>query len=96
MPSNLTRFPLSSSLRKSESERVRLTADAARVMYISSHTDGVSTYNDPRTPLDVEYEYPETRIITLHRDPHLGFGFVAGSERPVVVRCVTEGEGFIS
>jgi hypothetical protein len=60
-------------------------------MYITSHSDGVSTYNDPRTPLDVEYEYAETRVVTLRRDPHLGFGFVAGSERPVVVRCVTEG-----
>ena len=40
----------------------------------------------------MEYEYAETRIISLTRDPQLGFGFVAGSERPVVVRCVTEGE----
>ena len=57
-----------------------------------SHNENVSTYNDPRNQLDVEYEYAETRIISLTRDPQLGFGFVAGSERPVVVRCVTEGE----
>lgn len=34
---------------------------------------------------------PKPRIITLHRSPTLGFGFVAGSERPVIVRFVTEG-----
>ena len=27
----------------------------------------------------------------MERDPELGFGFVAGSEKPVVVRYVTEG-----
>jgi hypothetical protein len=27
----------------------------------------------------------------LQRSPTLGFGFVAGSERPVIVRFVTEG-----
>ncbi|XP_067949504.1 FERM and PDZ domain-containing protein 4-like [Watersipora subatra] len=58
-------------------------------LYYMNHNDNISTYNDPRNQL--EYEYAETRIISLSRDPQLGFGFVAGSERPVVVRCVTEG-----
>lgn len=58
----------------------------------SSHNEGTSTYSLPCSQLDVEYEYPETRDVTLQRDPDLGFGFVAGSERPVVIRCVTEGE----
>ena len=34
---------------------------------------------------------PEPRSVTLERCPDLGFGFVAGSERPVIVRFVTEG-----
>lgn len=29
--------------------------------------------------------------MVLHRSPTLGFGFVAGSEKPVIVRFVTEG-----
>lgn len=39
----------------------------------------------------------ETLQVTIHRDPIYGFGFVAGSERPVVVpsvrpgRCPSEG-----
>ena len=61
-----------------------------------SHRENISTYNDPRQQLDVEYEYAETRIVTLHRDTQLGFGFVAGSERPVVVRCVSEGTTVLS
>ncbi|KAM6323130.1 FERM and PDZ domain-containing protein 3 [Podargus strigoides] len=31
------------------------------------------------------------RQVTIQRHPHFGFGFVAGSERPVVVRSVTAG-----
>ena len=34
---------------------------------------------------------PTPREVLLERHPELGFGFVAGSERPVVVRYVTEG-----
>lgn len=34
---------------------------------------------------------PEPRSVTLERSPVMGFGFVAGSEKPVVVRFVTEG-----
>lgn len=34
---------------------------------------------------------PEPRNVTLERSPALGFGFVAGSEKPVIVRFVTEG-----
>lgn len=43
---------------------------------------------------DMECEQPpaETlRQVTIHRDPIYGFGFVAGSERPVVVRSVRPG-----
>lgn len=31
------------------------------------------------------------RQVTVQRHPHYGFGFVAGSERPVVVRSVAAG-----
>lgn len=36
-------------------------------------------------------EAPEPRSVTLDRSAALGFGFVAGSEKPVIVRFVTEG-----
>ena len=36
---------------------------------------------DQRTP----------RTVHIVKDAHIGFGFVAGSEKPVVVRCVNEG-----
>lgn len=34
---------------------------------------------------------PAPRIVEMRRDPVLGFGFVAGSEKPVVVRSITPG-----
>ncbi|XP_067349909.1 FERM and PDZ domain-containing protein 4-like isoform X2 [Channa argus] len=34
---------------------------------------------------------PTPRLVEMRRDPVLGFGFVAGSEKPVVVRSVTPG-----
>lgn len=34
---------------------------------------------------------PEPRTVTLERDADLGFGFVAGSEKPVIIRFVKEG-----
>lgn len=36
---------------------------------------------------------PAPRLVEMRRDPVLGFGFVAGSEKPVVVRSVTPGKG---
>lgn len=36
---------------------------------------------------------PAPRLVEMRRDPVLGFGFVAGSEKPVVVRSVTPGIG---
>ncbi|XP_028836900.1 FERM and PDZ domain-containing protein 4-like isoform X4 [Denticeps clupeoides] len=38
-----------------------------------------------------QVQLPAPRQIEMHRDPVLGFGFVAGSEKPVVVRSVTPG-----
>ena len=34
---------------------------------------------------------PNPRDVELTRDEDIGFGFVAGSEKPVIVRFVTEG-----
>ncbi len=34
---------------------------------------------------------PQKRQVTLYRDEHLGFGFIAGSEKPLVIRFVTPG-----
>ncbi|KAM9709201.1 FERM and PDZ domain-containing protein 4-like isoform 2-T2 [Menidia menidia] len=42
--------------------------------------------------LDVDkFVPPAPRKVEMRRDPVLGFGFVAGSEKPVVVRSVTPG-----
>ncbi|XP_057191709.1 FERM and PDZ domain-containing protein 4 isoform X1 [Triplophysa rosa] len=42
--------------------------------------------------VDVErFVPPAPRKVEMRRDPVLGFGFVAGSEKPVVVRSVTPG-----
>ena len=38
--------------------------------------------------LTTKSKVPEPREITLERHPELGFGFVAGSEKPVIVRSV--------
>ncbi|TSK17845.1 FERM and PDZ domain-containing protein 4 [Bagarius yarrelli] len=41
--------------------------------------------------MGVQIVPPAPRRIEMRRDPVLGFGFVAGSEKPVVVRSVTPG-----
>lgn len=38
---------------------------------------------------------PAPRLVEMRRDPVLGFGFVAGSEKPVVVRSVTPGTSWL-
>ena len=35
---------------------------------------------------------PQKRHVTLYRDENLGFGFIAGSEKPLVIRFVTPGK----
>ena len=53
----------------------------------SSHINKTSTYEDPRKWGSTEAEeVPEPREVELDRHPELGFGFVAGSEKPVIVR----------
>ncbi|XP_076446709.1 uncharacterized protein LOC143284028 isoform X2 [Babylonia areolata] len=58
--------------------------------YFINHVERYTTREDPRQ--DPDYvEPPEPREVELVRDLEKGFGFVAGSEKPVVVRFVTEG-----
>lgn len=49
-----------------------------------SHLNKTTTYEDPRK--DWSEEPPQPREVTLIRHAELGFGFVAGSEKPVIVR----------
>ena len=57
---------------------------------IYSHINKTTTYEDPRKDLEEEPP-PLPREVELIRDSQLGFGFVAGSEKPVIVRFVKEG-----
>ncbi|XP_050521088.1 FERM and PDZ domain-containing protein 4 isoform X2 [Daktulosphaira vitifoliae] len=57
--------------------------------YFINHLTKTTSYEDPRT--DLIEENPKPRLVNLRRHPELGFGFVAGSEKPVIVRFVTEG-----
>ncbi|CAN8007000.1 unnamed protein product, partial [Ixodes hexagonus] len=58
--------------------------------FSASHVSKTTTYEDPRKDYEEEPP-PSPREVELLRDPQLGFGFVAGSEKPVIVRFVTEG-----
>lgn len=49
-----------------------------------------ATFEDPRIE-SCQITPPTPRKVEMRRDPVLGFGFVAGSEKPVVVRSVTPG-----
>lgn len=59
------------------------------VFFSISHFNCTTTYRAPNC--ETNEPLPESREITLNRDPESGFGFVAGSERPVIVRFVEEG-----
>lgn len=55
-----------------------------------SHLNKTTTYEAPMC-YQFDEKPPEPRLVVLQRSPKMGFGFVAGSERPVIVRFVTEG-----
>ncbi|XP_047024894.1 uncharacterized protein LOC124633647 isoform X2 [Helicoverpa zea] len=56
--------------------------------YYINHVNKTTTYVAPE---GCSCESPPApRDVVLERDPELGFGFVAGSERPVLVRFVTD------
>ncbi|XP_010019729.1 PREDICTED: FERM and PDZ domain-containing protein 4-like, partial [Nestor notabilis] len=55
------------------------------------HMTQSATFEDPRIE-NCQITPPAPRKVEMRRDPVLGFGFVAGSEKPVVVRSVTPGK----
>ncbi|XP_025040273.2 FERM and PDZ domain-containing protein 4 isoform X1 [Pelodiscus sinensis] len=58
--------------------------------YFINHMTPSATFEDPRIE-SCPITPPAPRKVEMRRDPVLGFGFVAGSEKPVVVRSVTPG-----
>ncbi|XP_078416066.1 FERM and PDZ domain-containing protein 4-like isoform X7 [Cetorhinus maximus] len=58
--------------------------------YYINHVTQSTSFEDPRLEGNQVIQ-PASRKIEMKRDPVLGFGFVAGSEKPVVVRSVTPG-----
>ncbi|XP_057666349.1 FERM and PDZ domain-containing protein 4 [Diorhabda carinulata] len=68
----------------------RALDDSGRTYYIN-HVNKTTTYESPVVRNQDPAPMPEPRAVTLERSPSLGFGFVAGSEKPVIVRFVTEG-----
>ncbi|XP_060148284.1 FERM and PDZ domain-containing protein 4 isoform X7 [Globicephala melas] len=55
-----------------------------------NHMTQAIPFDDPRLE-SCQIIPPAPRRVEMRRDPVLGFGFVAGSEKPVVVRSVTPG-----
>ncbi|XP_073210972.1 FERM and PDZ domain-containing protein 4 isoform X2 [Lepidochelys kempii] len=58
--------------------------------YFINHMTQSATFEDPRIE-SCQITPSAPRKVEMRRDPVLGFGFVAGSEKPVVVRSVTPG-----
>ncbi|XP_073470952.1 FERM and PDZ domain-containing protein 4 isoform X2 [Aquarana catesbeiana] len=58
--------------------------------FFISHLTQTGTFEDLRIE-SCQINPPVPRNVEMRRDPVLGFGFVAGSEKPVVVRSVTPG-----
>ncbi|XP_044073715.1 FERM and PDZ domain-containing protein 4 isoform X2 [Siniperca chuatsi] len=65
------------------------TIREGRDCYIN-HVSQSSSLEEVRLDGD-KFVTPTPRKVEMRRDPVLGFGFVAGSEKPVVVRSVTPG-----
>lgn len=59
--------------------------------YFINHVSKTTSYESPAIRYTDNITLPEPRLVVLEKSPALGFGFVAGSEKPVVVRFVTEG-----
>ncbi|NWY05765.1 FRPD4 protein, partial [Nothoprocta ornata] len=67
-----------------------MTANRDGRDYFLNHMTQSATFEDPRIE-SCQITPPTPRKVEMRRDPVLGFGFVAGSEKPVVVRSVTPG-----
>lgn len=61
------------------------------LLFTYSHISQSSSLEEVRLDGD-RFVPPAPRKVEMRRDPVLGFGFVAGSEKPVVVRSVTPGK----
>lgn len=71
-----------------------MAEDENNKTYFINHLNKTTTYEDPRKTMQSytgDLHSPVPREVTLLRDPDLGFGFVVGNERPVIVRFVKEG-----
>ncbi|CAG9765036.1 unnamed protein product [Ceutorhynchus assimilis] len=68
----------------------RAVDDTGKSYYIN-HVNKTTTYETPAYKLTENLPIPKPRTLVLERSTNLGFGFVAGSEKPVIVRFVTEG-----
>ncbi|XP_019384871.1 PREDICTED: FERM and PDZ domain-containing protein 4 isoform X2 [Crocodylus porosus] len=67
-----------------------MTANRDGRDYFINHMTQSATFEDPQIE-SCQITPPAPRKVEMRRDPVLGFGFVAGSEKPVVVRSVTPG-----
>ncbi|KAF4527866.1 hypothetical protein B566_EDAN014786, partial [Ephemera danica] len=65
--------------------------DSLGIPYYINHVNQTTTNEPPPKDWAQEEPPPKPRHVTLLRDAKQGFGFVAGSEKPVIVRFVTEG-----
>uniref|UniRef100_F6YR85 PDZ domain-containing protein n=2 Tax=Ciona intestinalis TaxID=7719 RepID=F6YR85_CIOIN len=73
-----------------------MAVDYSDRVYFLNHIAQRVSYNDPRVGQDNEdqdltEEVPLPRHYVIKRDEQLGFGFIAGSEKPVIVRSVSPG-----
>lgn len=55
---------------------------------VYSHVNQTTTKEPPPKDWAPEEIPPQPRTVTLNRDSKQGFGFVAGSEKPVIVRYI--------
>uniref|UniRef100_A0A8D2J2U8 FERM and PDZ domain-containing protein 4 n=1 Tax=Varanus komodoensis TaxID=61221 RepID=A0A8D2J2U8_VARKO len=78
------------SLNQGSSYGWEMTANRDGRDYFINHITQSATFDDPRLD-SCQITPPAPRKVEMRRDPVLGFGFVAGSEKPVVVRSVTPG-----
>ncbi|XP_053168330.1 FERM and PDZ domain-containing protein 4 isoform X3 [Hemicordylus capensis] len=78
------------SLNQGSSYGWEMTANRDGRDYFINHMTQSAPFDDPRID-SCQITPPAPRKVEMRRDPVLGFGFVAGSEKPVVVRSVTPG-----
>ncbi|XP_020642438.3 FERM and PDZ domain-containing protein 4 isoform X2 [Pogona vitticeps] len=78
------------TLNQGSSYGWEMTANRDGRDYFINHMTQSAPFDDPRID-SCQITPPAPRKVEMRRDPVLGFGFVAGSEKPVVVRSVTPG-----